>query len=500
VSGPGGPVPTPPLLDLPLAHLLQSGGDHRLIVDPATGVSPYRVAPQIRDSVPLGSCTASSPSVTAYRAAEKLLSRLQASSNLASESDRVTSSQRERIQKLFRMPQGSKVILTPSGTDVIYLVSLIALRRSERVHHVIVGASELGGGTVLAAQGKAISDSAPFGSTAVGTPLAGLAERCTAEPVYLRRDDGAQIDEQVVEESVSAAVERVPASSAVVLHLVAHSKTGLRAPSADLCERLSARLGDRLLVLVDGAQGRLAPRDIRRALKLGFPVLVTGSKFYSGPPFSSALLLPETLSSDIGPLPPSLSDWFSSDGFPTSWELTRSSLREQANPGLALRWEAALAEIERYHNVPSRHRAGVYHTFAGAVHEVFGPSEVLEIDVPMPPVHRLVTALGAFPSVFCLRIRGNDGFLRKADLSSLHKLLDTDQGSEHPYLAGRFHLGQPVALGPPETTTSAVLRVALGARLVSDLGSTPDAGGLWLRQMLWALRHKVEHIVKQELF
>ena len=117
----------------------------------------------------------------------------------------------------------------------------------------------------------------------------------------------------------------------------------------------------------------------------------------------------------------------------------------------------------------------------------------------MPPVHQLVTALGAFPSVFSFRVRGPDGDLGKESLARLHTLLDTDEGAEGSDLSGRFHLGQPVALGPPDETSSAVMRIALGARMVSDLATTPDAGASWLRQQLRGLRDKAEYIVRQGL-
>ncbi|MCO4772467.1 MAG: hypothetical protein KDA24_20710 [Deltaproteobacteria bacterium] len=487
------------MLDSPLPHLLQAGGDHRLVVHAETGASQYRVAAQPGDTIPFGSCTASSPSTTAFGAAETLHQHLRASDDPGREIERATLRQRKRLAALFELPDDARIVLTPSGTDVIYLVSLLALRTASRVHHLVVGASELGGGTMRAARGLAISDVAPFGPSETGAPLAGLSEHCTAEPLYLREGDGAQVDAGEVDDDLRRAGESAPPDAALVLHLVAHSKTGLRAPTTAVSQELQAQLGGRLIVIVDGAQGRLAPRDVRRALKLGFAVLVTGSKFYSGPPFSSALVLPGALAGDPGPLPASLSDWFSRDGLPRSWTEARASLREPVNAGLALRWEAALAEIDRYHDVAPRHRAGVYHTFAGAVHEVFGPSPVLELAVPMPPMHRLVTALGAFPSVFCFRVRGPDGYLDKAALGRLHVELDTDRGDEHPALARRFHLGQPVPLGPPEETESAVLRVALGARLVSDLGPTPDAGGAWLRETLSALRRKTEHLVNEGL-
>ena len=409
------------------------------------------------------------------------------------------SAHRRRLRQLFELEPATPIALLPSGTDAVYLVSSIALRSASHVHHVVVGASELGGGTMKAARGQAISHVAPFGEAVVGAPVEGLAARCSAEPVYLRTDEGhrlepAQVDEMVADR-VRAAAERL--QGPIVLHLVAHSKTGLRAPSASLCVRLKEELGDRLLVMVDAAQGRLAPRDVRHSLDLGFLVLFTGSKFYSGPPFSCALVVPDSLAVDPGPLAPGLSDWFSRSDLPTPWAQARASLREPCNPGLSLRWEAALAEIEAYHQLQPRHRAGVYHTFSGAVYEAFGPSEIIEVDVPMPPVHQLVTALGAYPSVFGFTVQGPEGLLTAPQLRRLHAMLDTDLGAQASVLGGAYHLGQPVALGPPDDDGPAILRVALGARLASEHAESPDAGAAFFRRTMHAVRAKLEALVAE---
>ena len=474
---------------------LERGGDTRLTTDTTTGLSRYRVSTRPRVSIPLGSCTGSSPSPLGIAAAEAALAGLVEPSGRVAAAEALSGAQRARLAEQFELPDEVSLAFTPSGTDAIYLVSTLMLRDHARVHHVVVGASELGGGTMAAARGLAIAGAAPFAPATKGAPLAGLQERCSAEPVYLRDDDGVLLEPRVVDERVARMVEAVPDDTAVVLHLVAHSKTGLRAPSTAVCLELAERLGDRLLVLVDAAQGRVAPRDLRRALDLGFVVLFTGSKFYSGPPFSSVLLVPERWAEGPSAFPPSLGDWFARADLPPAWTAARESLPELHNVGLLLRWEAAIAEIEGYHAALPRHRAGVYHTFAGAVHEVFGPSEVIELDVPLPPVHQLATALGAFPSVFSFRVQGHDGYLGADALRELHTLLDTDQTAEHPGLSGVFHLGQPVPLGPPGPDRQAVLRVALGARLVRSLAGEDDMGASSLRTTLRALRHKLEGLV-----
>jgi len=487
------------VLQRPLAELLVTGGDHRLTLSETTKLSKYRVFPGPRTSIPLGSCTASSPSTRSMAAAAALRDRLREAADPVREAERAIADQRRRLVELFELPDDVVLPMTPSGTDAIYLVSCLALRRYPRVHHVVVGASELGGGTLKAARGQGISAVAPFGPSDTGAPLPGLAERCSAAPVYLRDGEGRRLEPEQIDAEVRRQVEAVPEDCAVVVHLVAHSKTGLRAPSTQVCSELSTSLGDRLTVLVDAAQGRLAPRDVRRALALGFQVLFTGSKFYSGPPFSSVLVLPEGDRPDPGPLPESLQAWFARTDLPPSWTEARASLAEAWNPGLALRWEAALAEIEAYHDTLPRYRACVYHTFAGAVHEVFGPSHLVRLDVPLPPVHALVTALGAYPSVFGFVVEGPEGPLSHAALGKLHGLLDTDLSSEdpdEPSLGTCFHLGQPVSLGPPEDDEAAVLRVALGARLVTDLAPTADAGAAYLRSAMRGIRAKTEWLVR----
>ena len=371
----------------------------------------------------------------------------------------------------------------------------------------LFGASELGGGTLRASAGLTFSDRVPHpidaetaATVRVGQPVAGLQGRTAATPVYLRGTDGARDPmERVDAEVVRLSREVVAAGARAVVHLVAHSKTGLRAPSVEALLALREELGDQLVVVVDAAQGRVAPRDVRHALELGFMVLWTGSKFYCGPPFSAALFLPEAFAVDPGPLPEGLAPWFSRFDLPQEWPKARESLPIHANPGLMLRWTGALAETEAYHAIPPDRRGRVYHTFAGAVLETFGPSHRLKLDMPQPPVHRLASGLGAYPSVFGFRVRDDDGWLDADALKRVHALLDTDRSDLAPVLGGRYHVGQPVSLGPPGEGKEAVLRVALGARLVTELHGTADAGSAWLRAQLEAVRRKTEAIVERGL-
>lgn len=448
-----------------------------------------------RASIAFGSCTASSPGPRALGAVEKGLHQWSEQGDSAwTDSCNGTKS---TLRRVLGIGPEVAIALTPSGTDVLYLVSHIARRGVSQVHHIVTGASELGGGTVRACMGHTFSTRTPHGGAEEpDQPIEGLEHLCSAQPFYLREASGYRLDGDEIDDEIEQQVsDQIAPDRRVVLHMVVHSKTGLRAPSADAAVRLRNQFSDRLMILVDAAQGRLAPADIRRALNAGFAVIFTGSKFYSGPPFSGALLLPKQWAGDPGPLPEALSKWFDRDSMPEHWTAATASITQQHNPGLALRWAAAEAEFDAYHQIPPRWRGRVYATFAGAVHETFGPSEHLDLEYPLPPVHRLVTALGAFPTVFGFRIRDQNAWLQADALREVHRLLDTDLSQHDPRLGGCFHLGQPVALGPPGDERRALLRIALGGRLVTDFARTSDAGGKWMRAQMFAIRNKIETLI-----
>ncbi len=464
------------------SHWLTSGGDTRLeILD--SGLSKYRVSNEIRNTIPFGSCTASNPDERGMRVVERIMARLKEGESAESLAEEM----RQQFSELFEMPQSSRMVFSPSGTDVIYVLNAILAKRHEKIHHIVVGASELGSGTIAASGAESFTTTTALEPNKEGG-MPSIADRITIEPVYLRLATGTRRATTDVDADVERRIKAAQSSGKhVVIHLVVHSKTGLRAPSLELAKRWPD-----VTFMVDAAQGRLAPRDIRSALSFGFTVLFTGSKFYSGPPFSGALILPQNLSADPGALPGGLTSWFSKADLPTDWVQARASLPTQSNPGLVMRWAVAMNEIQIFHQILPRKRAGVYHTFAGGFHGVFGVNPHVEIDRPIPPVHQLVTVLGAYPTVFGFSVSDENGVLQAPELKKLHMLLDTSF-DQHPIC---FHLGQPVKLGPPKSTELTLLRVALGARLVTKLASVEDCGYGWFHEHFSALSAKLSWLIE----
>ena len=75
-----------------------------------------------------------------------------------------------------------------------------------------------------------------------------------------------------------------------------HSKLGYQSPSEEMIQNLNTLDNLSLQVIVDAAQLRLDPSDIQNYLNKGYIVSITGSKYFTGPPYSGALIFPESVS------------------------------------------------------------------------------------------------------------------------------------------------------------------------------------------------------------
>ena len=123
------------------------------------------------------------------------------------------------------------------------------------------------------------------------------------------------------------------------------------APGFEAVQRLHERFGARLDVVVDACQMRVAPERVRACLEAGWMVLLTGSKFFGGPAFAGALLVPAGVAArapELAPLPPGLAGYFTRPEWPGAWQRIAADLPERANLGLVLRWQAALWEMRAF--------------------------------------------------------------------------------------------------------------------------------------------------------
>ena len=455
-------------------RLLASGCDQRLIPG-ADRLNRYGASVLPRDAMALGSCSCSSPSHDATAAAKRALDDLRSSTDPRQTAARLVTEVRAVIRESFRLPPDIDIALTPSGTDVELLaLTLVAGTDDREIVNLLVGPKEAGSGTIDAAGARHYDCCQPRGYTASRgqTVNQTLASQVTVQHVDVRDARGEMLPMLEIDAAVmEAVINSVSRGARVLVHLIAHSKTGIHAPSLMLTDRLAKELKESVTVIVDAAQGRLAPDAYRSAVDRGYMVSVTGSKFFGGPPFAGALLVPPELhptTSGLDQLPAGFENYFSREELPESWSAIRAHCDDWLNIGSVLRWVAAKTEIETYFRIDPATRHAVAEAFADTVESCFHNPPWISV---IPSFHSFDPAacfdsIESRPTVFAIEISSKKGDRwDESRLKQLHQQLNRPN-------AAAFHLGRPVVIG----TDRCVMRIALGAPLVIDVANNRQLG------------------------
>ncbi len=466
--------------------LLETGGDIRLARDPVSALNGYGCSHRPRPwAVTFASSTASSCSERGYVAADR--ARLAATAALLrgqAPKRAITTSieaARRGIAKAFGMAGSERVILAASGTDTELLALALThlAGREAPVLNILIAPEETGRGVPLAARGKHFAvDTALGHEVTFEAPVPGFRPDTAVANIALRAPSGAVRPVAVVEAEIELALAAgIAAGQFVILHGLDLSKTGLLAPSPAFMARLRAKYGADFDIVVDACQTRLSPGAIRAYLALDAVVLVTGSKFFTGPPFAGAALLPARIAARLqtGTLPAGLAAYFSRAEFPADAPCARV-LPEGGNYGLALRWHAALAEIRALLRSSPARRAAIIAGFGAAARAGIASTPGLAL-LEAPPI----TRTGAdeewerLPSIFTFSLQAPhapERCLNPAEARNVYLWLNTDLSAllpEDRELAARIcHIGQPVPLAQPHGDGQmGALRVSAGARLIS---------------------------------
>lgn len=358
------------------------------------------------------------------------------------------------MRAAFALP-ACEIVLAPSGTDAQLLAPLWACGpASAPLAVVAVAPEELGRGSASALGGRAPFQRTPAGSTVrAGAPIPGFgAPAARLLPVPARDRHGRARPAAAVDSDVCAAVERALArGERVLVHAVAASKTGLAGPSAAALDDALSRGGERVRAIVDAAQGRLPAQAPAGWLARGFLVVVSGSKFFGGPAFSGALLVPP------GPPPPApagLGDYLAAPGIPVSWDGWRQAARRDGGPGLLLRWQAALPGLEAFACLPARERTGRAARLASSLRAAAEGCPVCD-------------GVEEHAGIVSFGVVAGGRRLAAADLAHLKDAL----AQPAPGAAPPILIGEPTRRGPGDR---AALRVAVGAPQILR-AATPEA-------------------------
>ncbi len=420
---------------------LLAGGNSHLNLD-RQGLNKYLCPPTPAPALTcLSSCTASPISDLGFEQASAAFWRIAAAPRILAPSriQDCEASIEAAIHGYLGLDQGDQVILTASGTDGMLLAAcLLALEgRDSPMTTILPSPSETGTGVPLAAACRVFDE--PFAGRSV------VEAYVTTEHVALRGPDGMPREAGAVAEDFRDTVRAVNGRAVIVFTY--GTKTGLVAP-------VEAPAG--VDVIVDACQLRLPAHKVREYLKMGWPVVITGSKFLGGPAFSGAVLVPSarfsrrlrTRAGRICALQGGLA------GLASSADVTGPLLRWSA--ALATLKEASLSEDQVAESVIRLERE------AGAAVAALPGAHIIEQSTGCPGI---VT--------FAVEASGQPG--SRLGVDELRQL--------YRGLAGQgVLLGQPVDLGP-----FGGLRVAIGMRDVVR-GSIEES--LWRLAEAWPLARR----------
>lgn len=445
-----------------LSRLLASGGDRRIAVPPGRNVNVYGASPFPRSVLGYAASTANDISAPAFAHLAGVVEAWPAGEALSGEhyGERLKAL-RWRLRAALALEAGTEIAFAPSGTDLEFIALALAKSRGRRpVRNILLGSDEIGSGCTAAAGGRYFADATALNpAVAKGACISGfehteVAEVAVRDPAGLARPSG-----EVTDEIDRLCSEAVAADHHALVHVVHGSKTGLVLPDLADIDFLRDRYGPALTLAVDACQARLSNAAIAAYVKRDAIVLLTGSKFIGGPPFSGFALVPGTLS-PAASLPPGLGTVFRRAELPEGWPLCDAFVAD-ANPGLLLRLEAAVFELERFRRVAPEDCARVFSSFGEAVG---GLAQRLGVALVKPSLDSAELHLGTLATLDLSALAGAPDF---ATAQLWGKVL----------AARGIRLGQPVrCVRRADGGWAGTLRLSLSMPLIVSLADLDPLG------------------------
>jgi hypothetical protein len=480
-------------LGLPTGELMALGGDARITLDERSGLNAYGCAPKPMPAIAYASSTASTVSAGAFAQARafhfalRRAARSRATEQVYAEA---MAQAHRRLCILYGLDSSVDIAFGPSGTDLEYLAAALALADGKPVRNVIVEVDEVGSGCLNAQKGRYFAPRTALGlDVATGDPVPGFpSDRLVTETVPIRNPDGSLRKPGERAQALAETLERaVAAGERPLLHAVHRSKTGLIAPDPETLGRLSSRFGDRVDLVVDACQGRISPEMLRDYLALGAIVLVTGSKFIGGPPFSAFAIVPERIANRMrggSAAPAGLGGFFARGEMPASWTSMDPVLPLVPNFGLLLRLECGVFELSRLLAYPDAVARRAIEAFGEAVRTLpaDAPLRLLpgsggEGEEDLHPLDR--TMLHTFELAARHPQSGRE--LDIDDARTVYEMLYSDMSDrfadpwDRMIAAETCHVGQPVrCLRRSDGRWAPTLRLSLSAPQISEVGGLDD--------------------------
>jgi hypothetical protein len=431
-----------------------SGCDERIFLRPDTQRNKYHLNPMDYNGLFMrGSCTCGTLTPDGYRSA------LRFEDEYREDKDQDwIKRQCRRIESLFNQNHRDDfhTYFAPSGSDLMYwpLIMQSLLHPNKRISQIVSCPEELGSGSVLAAQGKYYADYNQFGSEVNNGEL--ISPHVNPEVVFLsaRDSDGFIMKRKQAIRSIIEERKGQP----LICNLVFGSKSGIK---DDL--QIIDEFDEDVMWVVDLCQMRVYPEIIHELISKNVLLMITGSKFYQSPPFCGAMLVPKVWTERIQESSADhLKDYgfiFSASDAPPDLENLRKLWPSTPNPGLRLRWEIALDEMEAYLSIPEETTEFYIQQWSDYVTHKLSEYEFFKL---MPDTQKTNNSIISFSVIR----NGNE-----LSFEELKKLFDSIVLNNHTCFEGfsRVFIGQPVRYAD-----RSFIRLALGSYSIRHM---VNAGG-----------------------
>ncbi|NRD22875.1 hypothetical protein HNV10_06460 [Winogradskyella litoriviva] len=473
----------------PTEYLLMAGGDLRLNIDEVALLNKYGCRPFPRpDAFTFASSTATSVSNFAFDKTDKVRSILIKNSlknGFKKTTNEFSELLKNNLKKIFKLNDACEIIFSPSGTDSsLQIAAITQITTDKEITHILVASDETGSGVSTALKGCHFENTSALNyPVKKGDKIEGFRDVDVIN-IPFRDENGklkttAQLDAEVLNEITKTE----QSGKHAVLHVMDHSKLGYQSPSKKMMEDLNKLNSPALQIIVDAAQLRLDATDIQNYLERGYMVAITGSKYFTGPPYCGALLLPESVNQLINAskksLPEGLTQYYNHTDWPTSWFCSKA-LSDGFNYGSYMRWNAAIVEMDRYYKTPILYRNMGIEMFCNFVDDSIKDASFLERlyddEAKANSNDNNEFGIRNIRTIFPFFIRKNNKVLPVDKVKELYMLLNSDlsdkfEGSSLEIIrlaAQKCHIGQAVNVKYGNDLQSAVLRISLGARVISE--------------------------------
>ncbi len=453
-----------------MADRIVSAGDERLDRDRATGQNAYGI-PSVPapDEVWFSSSTATGIGPRGWQALQDIEATLGQGGRWGQAGfNALCGSIRSRIQARMGI-EGSATILSSSGTDAELLMLAVTERGTGTpITNIVMAPGECGSDVMVACDGRHSRARTCLGAMIEkGTRLTGWeAADIRTETVDIRTPKGAARSRDDLDTEITA-LTRMALSEGrtVLLHVLDTSRTGLQVSTRGTAQRLMQAAPGQVHGVVDACQLRCDAAQVRIDLKNGFAVIVSGSNFAGGPPFSAAMILPPALATAMQsapPLPMGLRDYCAAHDWPKTLRDTLCDGMLPHNGGVPLRWVAALAELDAFDRVDPGITEAIIARFEA---EILARASTTPFAAPLfqkddsTPRSRSIVPL--------VTLRPNGSPLSMSQAAELCRALWSPLGAASDTIRQRIvHIGEPVAVGE-----HAALCVCIDAPRITDIAS-----------------------------